>query len=1443
MFVDSDLNTHLKTNNTLKSESLVIAEWNLNDFENILVYGNYRHRTSDPAGSIYSTIPSSFDRFDTGDYYTDAMISSIQSETMIDNNNESLIFTTPEIDRQLYYDLKQCFNSFRPRSGINKPLFFDNGKYIDNIKSARRPRYYMASRNDYFKYWNSFRFEDGIERGRSERVDTTGIGYLITDSCPFVVYKEQVASNRIVVKMQTNLSETSIGDIKSQDGNVIVDPLFDRNKSSIPKRWSVEYLDNDNNWINAISFTEDSVRRDGSEIVKWDGYVELFYGISIPDRYKGSFYYVSILENLSQLPPFGSTTGEAYVIDASNTNAGILKIWDSEDIEWKSFDVEYKFQLLEDDNTKRIGTINSLTNPDYYISGGKTIFRDLTLLKGLRLKIETLYGPDNTFDLIELSPRLTANISDYVLGFEINKSISNDSTGLPVGGLSVSNGSMTIMNHDFAFSDQNIFYNNEGSLIYNLLNPNTRVDFYEIIKNVNNYDKYIPIKSMFVEEFPKGGSGLIDVNLTLRDSFFRFETQSCPPLFFQNVSLTFAVAVLLDNIGFTNYVFKNITSKNDPIIPYFFVEPDSNVADILQKLSIATQTAMFFDEYNNFVVMSKEYVLPSEQERQTDILMYGQKSNNILPNIIEIKDSQTKVINDGKINYITRYIQRAPSSLKQASYVDEDKTYGYQPVVLWEVPSQTNIKTINEKSKTGTFTLGAVALNSSLNDLDPYVENNSILNNIIDIGENVYWLPRMQGYLYANGEIIKYDAVQYTIPGVGTEWITSEIQYQEYFSNLPFNGKIYPTGLLKIYSEPYYEDVVSASGSYLTLYKNGQVKQSGRAQFGTKITSHYAGLNSFWTSNENIYGLQMDSTYLFTTTPTSKISYPTETITSSSLVAWTDGALNSSKATESSRNGIIANFLRETIPSDDIIKTQKTTSKGTVQSSALVFTGPTTNINKDKVCYVKKNLDSDYRHFGTRMRIIGKKESSTRIQTATNATEYYTVSSATATDNITLTGGSGGISIMTDPTGLGGYYFEICTLSSDNLENYNTIDATTGEEFSVLHNVLFYKVVLGQKENKRIAVPKKLWGGLSKILIDEGRFVGQDRLTSEANPTVYDLSIEYKDIGSTRRFYLYINNVQIATVDDPSPLPKYNNMSLFVRGSSKCMFENVYALKNQYSQDSKSTVVEGVSQSFGIKQINSSDALKKYALSGFIQSTHLSELGAQNAPKYSIYYEEFGTIMRECVYFNIKYDKAYPAFRAILKPTISSEKTYTSSGFYADAYGAEFLIFNATDKMIALDETSGNYLQVIGITFTQNTSNTISVDKYFQEKSNFSNPIIINNIISSPNKQEKIYQDVKLSRSKYGRRDFTLESTYIQSEDQARDLIDWIMSKTIKPRKIILLETFGTPHIQLGDIVSIDYTMPSNDKFVEVDKQFVVSEIQYGRSESGPSSIIKVVEA
>jgi hypothetical protein len=176
------------------------------------------------------------------------------------------------------------------------------------------------------------------------------------------------------------------------------------------------------------------------------------------------------------------------------------------------------------------------------------------------------------------------------------------------------------------------------------------------------------------------------------------------------------------------------------------------------------------------------------------------------------------------------------------------------------------------------------------------------------------------------------------------------------------------------------------------------------------------------------------------------------------------------------------------------------------------------------------------------------------------------------------------------------------------------------------------------------------------------------------------------------------------------------------------MFENIYALKNLQTQETSKNIVDLSSKIFD-NSITSSEALKKYAMSGIIQDTYLSGINIDSDKKFDIYFEEFGTIMRECAYFNIKYDKAYPAFIAYIAPTFNKEKTYTVSGFRAGAYGAEFLIFNNTDKSIVLDETSGNYLRIIGITFTQNTSNVLTVDDYFKEISNFFDPNIENNTL------------------------------------------------------------------------------------------------------------------
>jgi hypothetical protein len=300
---------------------------------------------------------------------------------------------------------------------------------------------------------------------------------------------------------------------------------------------------------------------------------------------------------------------------------------------------------------------------------------------------------------------------------------------------------------------------------------------------------------------------------------------------------------------------------------------------------------------------------------------------------------------------------------------------------------------------------------------------------------------------------------------------------------------------------------------------------------------------------------------------------------------------------------------------------------------------------------------------------------------------------------------------------------------------------------------------------------------------------------------------------------------------------------MFVRGTAKCVFQNLYALGNNYSDNTMQKIDTPVNSVFGDTDINTSEALSKYALSGFVQSVYLSSLDPNTPPKQNIYFEEFGTIMREAAYFDIKYEKAYPSFRSLLVPTINRVKSYVISNFMPTAYGAEFLIFNATDSTISLADDSVNYLQISGITFTQGSQNRLTVDQYFNKKGELSNTqYTTSTIIESPLKIKQSFNDIKFSRQKYGMLEFSLDAPYIQSHDDADDLMGWLLSKVTTPRKAVGIDLFGMPTVQLGDIVEVDYTNNDSNEVISSSSRFVVYNIEYSKSVQGPSMTVYLSE-
>jgi hypothetical protein len=1642
MFINEELSTMMDSDSTINSQSQIIAEWNLNSFENIKKIGNYRYRptVASPTTSNYGVIAPTYDSLDTLGAYTGATDSDIVVDGGYNESQVPEIFLSKDKKKQMLYSLEDCFFKNRPRSGINKVLYFE-GKKINTFSKDmfQRPRYYVSAADDKFKYWTSYRKEvaslqakffvsniklsttttgaveyftaryttsadHGLKVGdevivkdsssklfkflpktytvktvpttttftvsetsavynevselvnnsqiSADIIGNSGLAVAVTgnevtdvtvfinsqtteygisaqatvgdvtanyisDAAPFIVYENALPTNRIIIKTQTNVGKVSSGQFT--DGvSTYDDPFYGDSKKTVPDSWKVQYLDSENNWTD-LAGEDGALALDETDIGA-DGYLELSYGLIVPEEYRDIFIYAGSFSTEAALPDL-APEGYAYLVK-SGTAKGMFHIYDGAD--WASFEPVYAWANAGEEATRLTNYVTDMVAPESFIEDSQTIYRELQNIYGLRVVATSMNVASCTFDLIELSPRLVVDLTDKVISVQINKGSSDiGNSGILVNGLVVSNGTVEIFDYDNSFGEYNAdsvlaIKDSEGTIKYNVASKNMQVKVYDIIYTETGMGYHIPVKVMYSDGFPSSESRDRRVSINLRDTFSFFEAMTATEVLFSNASLSFIIASLMDSIGFTNYIFKRIEDKDEPIIPYFFVRPNLTVAQVLEELAISTQTAVFFDEYNNLVFMSKEYMMPDLGDRSVDYTFRGSKDSQVssdgivknerlgstVASVIDIASKDEEIYNDGKIVYATRNVLKNYSSLLQAELRDSEKSWKYQNVLLWEIAPEQTLKPINdEDGNAAGYTLSAIPLNSQLTEQIPtvslavvtaavldsdtreitYTSANSFVagdivtvtsftdnkfnvenariksatssqfivdsrykksmtadltgdiqdgktshaihinDNIVDFGESVQWASRYKGYLYANAEIIKYDAIEYSVSGLGLVWISSPTEYKNYFAKMSFGGNIYATGRVRIYTEPKYDNGV---------IKAGEVSKHGRGQFNTTTVNHQATMSSYWTTAANKGACKMTSSYLFNLSTSIPVTSKT----------------GQAGMVESKYHPATTSIIKNVLSRKDISEKELFENKvidGTVQASALVMTGPSEN-TIDHISYVHKPLEGRYNHFGTRMRIIGKPaEETDGSQTPVGTLTYLTTNNTKTNAQVSVAGSSAGIAVMNDKTTNIGYYMEMVALTDASLASYSNVSQK-------IYNVFFYKIERGIYDptdgvpTGTDALPIPLWAGQTSINVDDGNFAGQFKKSTEDLPTVYDIAVEYtQQPDGSLMFYLFLNNKVIANVVDSSPIPnRPNSMSLFVRGKTKAMFENIYALSLKNTSDTNQVLDAPIQSVFNYDKERGTDALFKYGISGVVKDTYLSGITASGDTKYNLYFDEFGTIFREVVYMDVKYDKAYPALYAKMMPTFSAYQNYVISGFQANPYSAKFLIFNATDSVLDLNlEKGSSYLRIGGVSFTSQSDNNLSVDDYFAKYANMAEQEIDATGGISAVKSTADYASIKNSRLVYGKKEFTLNATYIQSRDAADEMMSWMISKMMRPRKLIGIKAFSNPMLQLGDIVTIDYEDANgNDVVAQASERFVIYNIDYKRSADGPEMSVYLSE-
>lgn len=1349
MWQDEELFTHINTENSLQAKSIVHLEWNLNDPFTIERVGNYRTGKYEDGRSPANV----YDPYDLAYNYTNATYADTAIvEDLADVSAENIpVEYVPDGYDKLFFSLDDCTGKNRPRSGINKAVYLPGRKIPPNNYTENTPRYYLADRNDSFKYWTSRRMENGKERGISYQYTDNGIvRYMIEDACPFVVYENEMFTNVITIKMQTHADEDA-------------DPGTFFAQKQIPKNMAVQVLKGDY-WETILMVTESDI--------DYSGNIDLRYGLI------NEGYYV------------GTSKPEVAYIDDIYIDGSFVYRYDGS--EWSAEQAQYGWKVVPDgwnqyptyDETYRAAYDESYR----FVSGATDVNRHFDTIRGVRLYVIDMVGGEQTFDLIEISPRVRIDVSEIVRSYQVDRSLANVSeTSLPIGQLLAGNGSVEL------FDDKSMFSSSDNP-IGQVIETDMKAVFFEGIANVgtvNKTRKFVQLGTMYSESKKPNLFNRPNIQYELRDAYWLFEQKMCPNLLMTDVSLSVAVATLLDSIGFSNYAFIRSDEDKDMMIPFFFVNNQLSIAQALQELARASQSAMFFDEYNNFIVMYKHRVMPYLDE-STDFTFYGNTTESARANIIELSSEDKERFNDGSITFSEKTIGRGVYGVDAAGQLPRYNELFYSPSLLWEIQPQQNIQRFNEQNQ--SFVLFAGALAAPLNDQHPYVENNTVQNNTITINDQIDFLATYSGYLYANGEIIKFDAVEYVVNNEAI-WFTSPSDYETALRNANFGSVIYPTGRLRIFAEPYFdEDGVMKNGK--------ELRRSGRAQFNTQITSHSTQGDPAWFNVSNRNSVIQTWDHIFR-------EYDEENDPTVGVTVTFDtnrvGRQNTALAQVHQKIFMVGRDRNDGAKYD-----------GT-HMSGLSIQGTTTS--KDYVTHITKPLpfSNENHRFGARIRIIGNKKDVT--------TENGLITQEA------IVGGSGGLFFFTNNDKTTGYYFEISSV--DLFEDVNNPNADRTQFF----NVAFYRTGSPNGQTNR-AFCDLLWRGNQFVTADEVMFDAFSRRPTDQYSLVNDLAVEIEYVGNHIKFHLYLNDRYLSTVTEHriGNGIRESNYGVFIRGNSHILVEHFY----RFAVDKAIDPV--VSDVFGYQNPSTVSDFKKYALTGIIEQSKLYDTNNIQHGK-ELYYEEFGTIMRECVYINAKYDQSFPAFTAQIAPTFDKMPVYAVSSFAPTAYSAEFLLFNIADHSVNLNDEYGSFLRINGIAVTTGASREYTVDEFYDEVANAGRPLtdLRNPRLSNINVFRDDRTEIIKDRLRRGKADFNFQSEYIQNIDVAREMMDWLTKTALKEHTLVGIRAFPNPMIQLGDIFTVDHVDTNEVGYVD-GKRFVVYNIKYERSPEGPKQTIYGVD-
>lgn len=464
--------------------------------------------------------------------------------------------------------------------------------------------------------------------------------------------------------------------------------------------------------------------------------------------------------------------------------------------------------------------------------------------------------------LIEVSPRLEVDLSDFVTGLDLEKSLDGSNTVLPISSMNSNDVNITFSgipvtnpangNAIPIFSNQS---DNSLTVLSNMLRNNIKFYVNFNLRSsailgasaTTHSNVYIPAGVFYSDSWQE--NDIQDVTVQAYDVSKYLQSKPAPD-YVANLKTVFELITdILDLAGFTDYDYDSLyricNNKSQPLdIAYYYVNSrDKTIIDALNDIFVAYQIGAYIDEYGIMRFLSLFDILSNTSEgldiSEADIQQGG----------VSISNAQKP----GKISlrYQTPRVKQSPSlqNVKDLKIKDSPSfIYTTSNDVVWEQQTADS--------------LGFNYLKESMSSDSNILTINK--NDLLDIFHT--FNMDTNGYVAVEGEIMSFQYKEYEISSVSDPTQSKTVSIKNSLELSAAIADFIKTNTVELVvndSQSLVEGVRQEQNDDILIIPTGNITNVQRGMYGTLPTNH-SRITSL--SSKGLVEKTINSSFSFSTT-------------------------------------------------------------------------------------------------------------------------------------------------------------------------------------------------------------------------------------------------------------------------------------------------------------------------------------------------------------------------------------------------------------------------------------------------------------------------------------------------------------------------------------------------------------------------------------------------